>query len=173
MSLINDALKRAREAQPQSPPPAADLQLRPAEPAPTVGNGMGMLVPALVGFLVLIGGFILWHVEQHPAAAKQVTPETKAASFTAPEIKAPVQVAAVPAPNPPAPAPTVAPVFVPPPVPLKLQAVFFAPGHSSAIINGKTVRAGDKFKGFRVAAIAETSATLVSATETNVIVLEQ
>jgi hypothetical protein len=56
---------------------------------------------------------------------------------------------------------------------LKLQAIFYAPGHSSAIISGKTVHAGDTFKGYRVAAITQTSATLVSATQTNVMTLEQ
>jgi hypothetical protein len=56
---------------------------------------------------------------------------------------------------------------------LKLQAIFFAPGHSSAIISGKTVRVGTLLKGFRVTAISETSATLVSATQTNVMTLEQ
>lgn len=169
MSLINDALKRAREAQPQSPPPAADLQLRPAEPAPAAGKGM--LVPALVGFLVLVGVFVVWHAQQH--ADKPPAPETKAAPFVAPEMKPPVQVAAAPAPNPPAPAQIAVPVPAAQAEPLKLQAIFFAPGHSSAIINGKTVHTGDTFKGFRIAAIAETSATLVSATETNVMQLEQ
>jgi hypothetical protein len=55
----------------------------------------------------------------------------------------------------------------------KLQAIFFVPGHSSAIISGKTVRAGDKVLGFRVAVIDRSSATLVSATQTNVMTLEQ
>ena len=56
---------------------------------------------------------------------------------------------------------------------LKLQAIFYAPGHSSAMINGKTVKTGDVYKGFRVTAITQTSATLVSATQTNVMTLEE
>lgn len=169
MSLINDALKRAREAQPQSPPPQASLQLRPAEPAPAANRGMGMIVPAVIAFLALIGVFFVWHAERRPPV-KQPAPETKATPPAAPKIAPPVQIAAVaPTPTPPA-----APVPALPPVePLKLQAIFFAPGHSSAIINGKTVFAGETFKGYRVADIAETSATLVSATETNVMRLDQ
>jgi hypothetical protein len=41
------------------------------------------------------------------------------------------------------------------------------------MIGGRTVRAGDLVKGYRVAAITENSATLVSASETNVMTLEQ
>jgi hypothetical protein len=62
-------------------------------------------------------------------------------------------------------------VSAPEPV-LKLKAIFYSPGHTTAIINGKTVKAGDVYKGFRVAAITQTSATLVSATQTNVMTLE-
>jgi hypothetical protein len=63
----------------------------------------------------------------------------------------------------------VAPVIQPAP---KLQAIFFAPGHSTAIIDGKTVRAGDAIRNFRVAAITQSSATVFSYTQTNVLVLK-
>jgi hypothetical protein len=70
----------------------------------------------------------------------------------------------------PAVAATNAPVIEPTP---KLQAIFFAPGHSTAILGGKTVHPGDVIKNFRVAAINQSSVTLFSRTQTNVLVLKQ
>jgi len=128
----------------------------------------------------------LWRGRQatYPVHAA-AQPETAAPAAAVPETKPPVQPVAAPTPAP-APAPAASPVAVvekpaaapvvsaPAPAPaLKLQAIFYSPGHSSAMINGKTVRVGDNFRGFRVAALTQTSATLVSATQTNVMTLEQ
>jgi MSHA biogenesis protein MshK len=176
MSLVNDALRRAKEAQQKGAPAAAVPQLRPAAAAPIEKRGMGMTVPLVIATVAIVGLLFVWK-NQHPAAAREPLPETKPIANPPAETKPVVQPVAVSTPAPVAPAaamPTAAPVPVAAPAPaLKLQAIFFAPGRSSAIISGKTVRVGNTFKGYRVAAITETSATLVSATGTNVMTLEQ
>ena len=55
MSLINDALKRVKEAQHQAPPSASlGPQLRPVEPVPAPRHSLGLLLPlALVGVALL------------------------------------------------------------------------------------------------------------------------
>jgi MSHA biogenesis protein MshK len=174
MSLINDALKRAKDAQQKSAPVAPSPQFRPAEPAPS--RGMGMTVPVIIAVVAITALLFVWKSKNKTAEA--AAPDKPAAPVnTIAETKTPV--AAVTAANPapvaptPAPAVAVAPVTSAPAPELKLQAIFFAPGRSSAIISGKTVRVGNIFKGFRVAAITEVSATLVSSTQTNVMTLDQ
>jgi hypothetical protein len=183
MSLVNDALKRAQDAQKKGQPAAPGPQFRPAEPAPVQKRGMGIWVPVVIALVAVAGLILVWQNRQK-AEARQPLAEPKSAAPVATilETKPPVQPAVAPAPAPaPVPAapavaaetPAPAPVVSAPAPQLKLQAIFYAPGHSSAIINGKTVRVGDNFRGFRVAALTQTSATLVSATQTNVMTLEQ
>jgi hypothetical protein len=177
MSLVNDALKRAKEAQQKSTPPAPAPQLRPAEAAPAEENGIGMTVPLVIAaFAIGMVVFFVWR-NQHRTAAKEAVAETKPAApvSSAPEIKPPVPSVAVstPAPVAPAAATTTVPIAGTPAPPLKLQGIFFVPGRSTAFISGKTVRVGNTVKGYRVAAITETNATLISNTETNVLTLEQ
>lgn len=188
MSLINDALRRAKDAQPKAPPPAPGPQFRPIEPAQTAKQGIGIVLPVGIILIVLIGVAVVWLIRPKPVPIQAAVAPRPAAVNPVPETRLqptpPASAVAIPAPAPSAapavaarpvePAP-VAPVTVttPPPPALKLQAIFFSPGHSSAIISGKTVRAGDTLKGFRVVAVTENSATLISATETNVMVLEQ
>ena len=172
MSLINDALKRAKEAQQKSSTTAPGPQFRAVEPVPSAAQGMGLILPVVLILLVLLVGLFFW-LNRQKAAAREPIAETKP---VAPETKSPAQVAAIPTPAPVAKPEPAAPPVAPAPAAapeLKLQAIFFSPGHSSAMINGKSVRAGDVFKNFRVAAITESSATLVSATETNVMTLEE
>jgi hypothetical protein len=180
MSLVNDALKRAKDAQRKGSAPAPGPQFRPAEPAAPAAKGLNLMVPVAIGLVAIIG-LILVLQNRQKTVAREVTPQPKPVTpVTEAPVAKPVEVA-VPTPVPaapvltvaekPAPAPTPV-VSVPEPV-LKLKAIFYSPGHSTAIINGKTVKAGDVYKGFRVAAITQTSATLVSATQTNVMTLEQ
>jgi heme/copper-type cytochrome/quinol oxidase subunit 2 len=181
MSLINDALKRAKDAQQPSAPPAPAPQLHPVEPVSTTARGMGTMAPVTAVVIVLVALFLLWQAREKTGtrlSAAQTQPITPI--NPAPEIKPAVATVAVatpaPAPNPSAieqlaaPAATAPVVAVPA---LRLQAIFFAPGRSSAMISGRTVRTGDLVKGYRVVAITGSSATLVSATETNVMTLEQ
>jgi hypothetical protein len=176
MSLINEALKRAKDAQQKSPAVAPGPQLRPAESTPPLAanRGMGMMAPAIVILVVVAGLAALWLARQKPADIP-IEAKTSAPASPLPMTKPPVQTAAVSVPAVvavPAAVQRIAPA-TPAVTPLKLQAIFYVPGRSTAIINSKTVRMGDTLRGFRVAIIDRTSATLVSATETNVMTLEQ
>src|SRR5690242_3179886 len=64
MSLINDALKRAKESQPGLPPPAPPLQLRPVEPKQTARHSVGILVPVLLALVALMGLLFVWQLVQ-------------------------------------------------------------------------------------------------------------
>ena len=181
MSLVNDALRRAQDAQKKSPPSAPAPQFRAPETAAPQKRGMGMMVPVIIA-AVAIGALILILQSRQKTEARQPTPEPKPAAVTVevaePKPTAQPVTAATPAPAPVTPVvvaekPAQAPMAIAAAPQLKLQAIFYAPGHSSAIISGKTVHAGDSFKGYKVAAITQTSATLVSATQTNVMTLEQ
>lgn len=206
MSLINDALKRAKQVHATQPCAPPNLQLRPAEPARVSSKGFGLVLPATVITIVVVGLISYFGFRQAggPVSMPQIT-SAKAIHNTAraPAIKdhasvaepafrqsqQPTEHAAEIATtanssdrahpqtreNPAATVSAVAAstVPVPPaPAPPKLQAIVFTPGHPSAIISGKSVCIGDHVKDFRVAAIDQTSATLVSATETNVLKIE-
>jgi len=197
MSLVNDALKRAKDAQQKSPRVAAGPELRPAELAPMakISRGLGPTTPVIIVLIVCTGLILLltvpWHrsTENHPTEIKvsaranpvsetrppaQTAPVATSAAVVKPAVTKSAVVkptVAAQAPVQPTPAPSVVPA--PAPVSLKLQAIFFVPGRSSAIINGKTVRAGDTIQGFRVTAINQNSATLISYTATNVMKLEE
>jgi hypothetical protein len=172
MSLINDALKRAKDAQQKSMPAAPSPQFRPADPAPTPARGLGMTVPLIMAVLAIIALVFIWKHQKKPAEAAAPA-KPSAPVNTIAETKPAVATPAPPVTPTPSPAIAVAPVASVPAPELKLQAIFFAPGHSSAIISGKTVHEGNIFKGFRVASITEASATLVSGTQTNVMTLDQ
>jgi hypothetical protein len=181
MSLVNDALRRAQDAQKKTQAPPPGPQFRPAEPAAPPKRGMGMMVPVIIA-LVVVGVVMLILLSRQKTEARQPVVETKPETpvVALPESKPPIQYAAAAAPAP-ATSPAVvvvekpasAPVASAPAPVIKLQAIFFSPGHSSAMISGKTVHVGDNFKGFRIAAITQTSATLVNVTQTNVLTLEQ
>ncbi len=83
MSLINDALKRAREAQQQSPPqPSSELQFRPVEPAQQVRRGVGLMVPVGLTLIALCGLFLVWRRAQENRVAREpsVAPSVQARS---------------------------------------------------------------------------------------------
>ena len=65
MSLINDALKRVKEAQPQAaPPPVPNLQLRPIESAQYTRHTLGMILPAALAVAALFLLFFVWQSAQ-------------------------------------------------------------------------------------------------------------
>ena len=170
MSLINDALKRAKDAQQKTRGIAPGPQLRPAEPFPPAARRIGIVLPLVVVLFVFLSWLIVLQMREKVSASQL---DNKPAALVKPAPTAPLQTIAVSKPKPPATGqPVAAPVRAPDPGP-KLQAIFFAPGHTTAIISGKTVRAGDSIKGFRIASISQNSATLVSRTQTNVMTLEQ
>ncbi|HYV28548.1 MAG TPA: hypothetical protein VFA77_13510, partial [Candidatus Eisenbacteria bacterium] len=61
MSLINDALKRAKQAQQQaSSSGASGPQLRPAEASLQKGRTLGLALPIFIVALIALGLFLAW-----------------------------------------------------------------------------------------------------------------
>lgn len=181
MSLINDALKRAKKAQKENPPPTPALQFRPVEPAQE-GHPHSPLpiVAAILGLIVIValGGLLIWFVTQSGDGGLQAgaRPSVQAAA-TAPAAPvdaplAPLSVESAANPGEAQTNATPAAVAEPPKAPeLKLQGIFFNPRSPSAVVNGRTVYAGEKVSGFRVLKITPETVTLGNATETNVLSL--
>jgi hypothetical protein len=139
---------------------------------------LGAIPTGIIALILLMSLVLLWLSRQKIPESQPPAENSPAPRINpAPEMKPPGPTVAVTKPKLPANPPKTempAPIpAAPASPPLKLQAVFFAPGRSSAIISGKTVQAGDRLGGFRVAAIGRSSATLVSATQTNVMTLGQ
>ena len=196
MSLINDALKRAKQAQEQAPPPSTPgPQFRPAEPAQFARHGVGFMLPVGLALVALLTLLLVWQLSRNhdsvralqagpPAAspaAPPATPMVAAPPATPPA--SPVTEPAATAPSAPAtPAaavaetsstnsPAPAEISPPKPPPLRLQAVVLDPKRPSALVNGKTLFLGDRIGAFRLMALDQESATLVSQEETNVLSL--
>jgi hypothetical protein len=163
MSLINDALKRARESQRKNPPPGAP-PLPPIE-SPARGGTGWMLAAAAVLLLAAAGLFFGPALFEHKAAP--------VVTAKAPEISAPPP-AAAPAPMPPrvdaAPLPPAVTNAAPPPAAitnpppaaaavqaLKIQGIIFSVAHPEAIVNGKDVNVGDRVGDFQVKEILRDS----------------
>jgi len=190
MSLINDALKQAKQktGPAASARPGDDLQLRPVEKHQTrrshsatglIGAGI-----AAVAFVIVL---LVWNSSPKNEPTAQAPAPAPAIPAPSPVVTAP---ASTPAPAPssianttqPAPsAPSTidepplaqaAAATPPPPASPRLQGIFFDPKHPSAIVSGKTVSVGSRSGEYLVAAIDPGSVTLVSATATNVLTLE-
>ena len=180
MSLINDALRRAKE---QPAPEAPGPHLHPAEMSQKARHGLGVMVPVGLGVIALLVLFLLWQVVQAKGHGK---PPTVAAS----EAKNPprqvtvTETVRVPAPKPGAVGASDAPTpgqqdiatnmaaAGAEPAPLRLQGVVFSPTRPSAMISGQTVFVGDYVGEQRVAAISPMSVTLVGGGQTNVLSLK-
>lgn len=192
MSLINDALKRAKQTQQQYPPPTPPLQFRPVDPVqpnhgrtPLLFVGLGL---ALI-LVVALGGLVVWLVSQKSNGDLRVAARTVDEPVATSTTDSPV--ASIPTPSP-VPASKVEPasatssfepetntvavaaaVEVAVPLAPKLQGIAFHPIRPSAIVNGKNVFIGDRVSEFRVLAITRGSVTLGSATATNVLSLSE
>ena len=81
MSLINDALRRAKEAQDDVPlPTSRDLPFRPIEPAQQrARRGLGLLLPGALAVVALLSLLFVWQWTQ---ARMGVTPTTVNARTT-------------------------------------------------------------------------------------------
>jgi len=199
MSLINDALKRAKQAQqPNSPDaPQMRVQFRPVEPSQQVRrSNTGIWVA-----VILVAGSIVAFVAHQVTRGNSPSPkEAKAREVVTakptPRESAPPPPVAPPMTTTTAPAATTAitsPVRNPAQAPVvkeastnipvgvqedplpkltpKLQAVVYQPKRPSAIISGKSVFVGDRVGDFHVSRITQESVTLVSGGQTNVLVL--
>ncbi len=108
MSLINDALKRARESQSQGPStPAASPQLRPVDPPQPFHVspiyfivGMGMLV-------IVLGLLLVWQMAQRREIAERVQARAQEVQLARNQGPQPAPLTATPTP-----APTAKPVAV-------------------------------------------------------------
>lgn len=199
MSLINDALKRAKEAQQQNQPAADGPPLRPAEPAQgKTGSSSKTLLYIMVACVVFGNALLFFAVgwKKETLQTSQPAP-VPVASTTTPTTTTTTPVAAAPATPVPASQPAIvgtnpvpvsasvtgsnSPFAAPPvvavepeppkPAPLKLQSIIYNPSRPSAMISGKFLFIGDKLRGFRVAAIDQETVTLIGNGETNVLSL--
>ena len=200
MSLINDALKRAKQAQQhaQTPGPSS-LQFRPVEPNQRPKRRWDWVMPAIVAIIGVT--FLIWMrpwsakdssgaaletKARTLAAAKESSPAAAPSQVPPPEPARPTQEKIAPAPKEATAAiagtqttnaePVVktapAPEPAAPPAPaLKLQAIVYSPTRPSAIVNGRTVFLGDRVGDLRVTAITQETATLIGAGKTNVLTL--
>src|ERR1051326_1703188 len=78
MSLINDALKRANEAQQkaeQAPPP--ELKFREADPRQARTKRFGWALPALITALALAGVFAVWQMNAPHSEKNAAPPSTQ------------------------------------------------------------------------------------------------
>ena len=83
MSLINDALKRAKEAQQQNQPAASGPPLRPSESAqPQSGSGSKTLLYIMVA-CVVFGNVLLFFAVGWKESPKVIQPASASASATA------------------------------------------------------------------------------------------
>jgi hypothetical protein len=170
MSLINEALKRARDATYQSSARPSDLTGYRYDGGRNKisSNPRAWLVVAALGFAAIVFlGFLFWtqHRQAVPmpppapvivakpipvdeALVAQVVEKLKAEKLAAP---APTQTVAVATP-PPEPEPQ--------PPTLKLQGTTVQAGLKEAMINGQNVRVGDTIEGAQVTSIAYRRVTL-------------
>ena len=93
MSLINDALKRAKQAQKENPPPPPALQFKPAGPAqPRSAGPPILLIVAGAVVLSLVGWFVVTalpkretaHALAHAKQPDESTVQTAAPSLVTP-----------------------------------------------------------------------------------------
>lgn len=199
MSLVNDALKRAKQNQDANPPATPPLEFRPVEPAQVEGRRTSLLLVGLSLVIVAIVGMcatLVWYVSQKNGPAllveaaanpRPAAPRTNAPAQPAPKSKPPVMVVepAMAATavietvqtavtnNEPVVAAVIAVAEALKPAPLKLQGIFFNPKNPSAIVNGRTVSLGERVGGFFVLAISPTAVTLANNTTTNVLSLSE
>jgi hypothetical protein len=163
MSLINDALKRARETQRNNPPSGAP-PLSPVEASARGGTGW-ILVAATVLFLaaicLFIGPVLFGHKVPPTMTAKTPGMIAPPPAETAPS-HAPAPVAVTVTSTSPAPAANTNPPPAAVPVEQlpKLQGIIFNAARPVAIVNGKAVNAGDRVGDFQVKQIMKNSVVL-------------
>jgi len=199
MSLINDALKKAKQAQDNAPVRETAPQLRSPDTDHRRYPGASLLWPGVIIVALLLGVGLVWFglgarqaEPQHKIAASMARPSAPAPE-PAPPVTAPTPLAAqtqqptvaetvvssAPMPMPvPVAAERPAPHFAPPPAlptaaPPKLNGIFYNPARPTAVVNNKLVRAGSRVGEFTVLAITQNSVTLAGGGQTNVLSLSE
>ena len=161
MSLINDALKRARQAPPRLPQnPFPTLPPAAAPPA----SAAAWLIPAVIIFLVVAAVISIgWAVAHRSVQTPVLPPPAAVAPAPAPTGQIVAGPAAVPIAEispPPAVAPSETPPPLNPPNAPKLQGIFYSPAAPTAIVDGKTVSVGSRCLQYRVTEITKSTVTL-------------
>lgn len=197
MSLVNDALKRAKEA--QQPTPAPPISGPPFKELDSVEQPTCWVTsPVTMAVVAVIALIVVWQSLRRSngtsrseansslvAARSNITPEAGPATVEPPSPK--------PEPTPPVSPPDTSVVegapgevtntnmpscatdhtLPPSPPPLKLQAVIWNPKRPSAIINGTTVFVGDRIQDFKTTKITQDSATLSRSGEEKILKMVQ
>ena len=148
MSLINDALKQARQAPPRNTPNS----LPPLQPTQEESSGAVWLIPAIVIFLIIAAIFFMGWAAAHNTVRTIMTAPATPSTQPDDTVVAPVVVT---------PMPTNAPVEAPPVELPRLQGIFYSATTPTAILDGKTVSPGDQFNEFHVKSISKYTVTLV------------
>ncbi len=190
MSLVNDALKRAKLSQPKNPTPAIGPAFRLAETTPA-SRSQDILFSTLVVVILLLGGVLLRQWSNAGGGELKVRartfPNAYAANPASQQSLIPVQLPVPPvmiAPENTAVAsepavtdgtvPAVAAEPLQQPNTFKLQSVLYLSGNPSAVINGKVVHVHSSVNDARVVAIAPGTVTLVTAEgHTNVLAMPE
>ena len=151
MSLINDALKRAKQSQPPQPPPPPGSPLPPVEAVPR--GGMSWFFPVAIFLLVAVACFFI-------AFAFFISRKPVAPITTAPQ-NAPVAAVVLPK-TPASPVATQVVAAVTNKPMLKVQGIFFSDAKWEAIVNGQSVFVGDRVNGFRVKLISRNDVSFIA-----------
>jgi hypothetical protein len=189
MSLINDALKKADEAQrtggAPAPPP---IPMRPAKPS----TSSLLPVVLLIGFMLAVLGLAAWffagwwkmnrehllaktaevHARPAPAVVEINEPAAPVPPPPAIEIKEPIVETNIVTVTNFVQAKLEAPSLtniVKTLTALRLQGVFYRPPESSALINGKSLHVGEKFQDISVLEIRKDRVTVSLNGVTNVL----
>jgi len=189
MSLVNDALKRARKLAPPDRPAAGPRPGRLVAANESGASGSFWVVILLLAVLAVSGSLLYqWFRVGNVLVVRSRQAPQKLSVTAAPVVNPPVPIApATPTPlvpssisqsnavaAPPATEAKALAVEIPKPVPplYKLEAVFYRPASPEAVINGKTVAVGDKLGEAVVQAITSESVSLLTADgKTTVLVL--
>lgn len=85
MSLINDALKRTKQAEEMKPPPKADLELRPIDSPPASGAGGAQRILWFLVVAIAAGNLMLWLALKSRSAAEAVRARSAQETVILPE----------------------------------------------------------------------------------------
>jgi hypothetical protein len=169
MSLINDALRRAREQQKKSPPKG------PApSPVPAADTGHHWYFILFIVLLLIVAGILIFlATRSHPGQPASLPSSHTTEASPPPTLPASIPPRAPAAPGITVPAPVVAAAAVattsaPPPITVlappagpRLQGILYNVAQPTAIISGKTVRVGSTVGGYKVKAIFPTEVDLI------------
>jgi hypothetical protein len=169
MSMINDALKRASQSDKNRPAQAAlpqPMQHVSGERETRFSWILAAIVVAVLGIGLAGWVFWKWWEGNQPAvvaASVQPVPTVVAAPPPPPPspLPTPLTPAVVVAPAAPAAVPVAAPVKPSWPIALTVKAIFYNKTSPHALVNGRTVEAGDTIQGVLITGI-EADRVLVS-----------